>query len=60
MLCYPVASKVDAAVWAFVGFVGARGEVGREVLPLTAMTTLVMTLDSHQVTVATVRLHVHA
>ncbi len=47
VLSYPVACEVDAAVRALIWLIGAEGEVRREVLPLTAMTTLVVTLYRH-------------
>ena len=56
MLSYPVACEVDAAVRAFVWLVGAGSEVRRQVLPLTAMTTLIVTLNRHQITISTVGL----
>ena len=56
MLGYPVACEVDAAVRALAWLVGARGEVQWQVLPLTAMTTLIVTLYCYQITISTVGL----
>ena len=56
MLSYPVASEVDTAVRALVRLVGAGGKVRREILPLTAMATVVVTLCHHQITITTVGL----
>ena len=56
MLGYPIACEVDAAVRTLVWFVGAGGEVGGQVLPLTAISTLVVTINCHQITIPTVGL----
>ena len=56
MLGYPVACEVDTAVRALVWFVGTGGEVGQQILPLTAMAAFIVTLNHYQITISTVGL----
>ena len=56
MLGQPIAGEVYTTSRTLLRLVGARGEVGREMLPLTAVTTVVVAFNGHKITVPTVGL----